>query len=329
MKKIINNPNDVVTDMLQGLAKANPNVVYAGEGVEVISRKEKTAGKVGVISGGGSGHEPAHAGYVGKGMLDAAVAGNVFASPSPDRIIEGIKAADNGAGVLMVIKNYSGDIMNFEMAGELAAMEDIKVASVVVKDDVAVPNSTFSTGRRGIAGTVFVHKVAGAAAEMGKSLEEVQAAAQKTVDNVRSMGMAMTPCILPGVGTPGFEMGETEVEIGMGIHGEPGVSREELRPAKDLAEELVGRILADYDYSNSEVAVMVNGLGGTPLMELYIMYNEVEKILSAKGIKIYRSFVGNYMTSLEMAGCSVTLLKLDDELKTYLDYPSEAPAFRV
>ncbi len=329
MKKIINNPNDVVTEMLQGLAKANPNVVYAGEGVEVISRKEKKSGKVGVISGGGSGHEPAHAGYVGKGMLDAAVAGNVFASPSPDRIIEGIKAADSGAGVLMVIKNYSGDIMNFEMAGELASMEDIKTASVVVKDDVAVPNSTFSTGRRGIAGTVFVHKVAGAAAEMGKSLEEVQAAAQKTADNVRSMGMAMSPCILPGVGTPGFDLGEKEVEIGMGIHGEPGVSREDLRPAKDLAEELVGRILADYDYSGSEVAVMVNGLGGTPLMELYIMYNEVEKYLAEKGIKIYRAFVGNYMTSLEMAGCSVTLLKLDDELKTYLDYPSEAPAFRV
>ena len=329
MKKIINNPIDVVTEMLQGLAKANPNVVYAGEGVEVISRKEKKSGKVGVISGGGSGHEPAHAGYVGKGMLDAAVAGNVFASPSPDRIIEGIKAADSGAGVLMVIKNYSGDIMNFEMAGELASMEDIKTASVVVKDDVAVPNSTFSTGRRGIAGTVFVHKVAGAAAEMGKSLEEVQAAAQKTADNVRSMGMAMSPCILPGVGTPGFDLGEKEVEIGMGIHGEPGVSREDLRPAKDLAEELVGRILADYDYSGSEVAVMVNGLGGTPLMELYIMYNEVEKYLAEKGIKIYRAFVGNYMTSLEMAGCSVTLLKLDDELKTYLDYPSEAPAFRV
>ena len=329
MKKIINNPNDVVTEMLQGLAKANPNVVYAGEGVEVISRKEKKSGKVGVISGGGSGHEPAHAGYVGKGMLDAAVAGNVFASPSPDRIIEGIKTADSGAGVLMVIKNYSGDIMNFEMAGELASMEDIKTASVVVKDDVAVPNSTFSTGRRGIAGTVFVHKVAGAAAEMGKSLEEVQAAAQKTADNVRSMGMAMSPCILPGVGTPGFDLGEKEVEIGMGIHGEPGVSREDLRPAKDLAEELVGRILADYDYSGSEVAVMVNGLGGTPLMELYIMYNEVEKYLAEKGIKIYRAFVGNYMTSLEMAGCSVTLLKLDDELKTYLDYPSEAPAFRV
>lgn len=329
MKKLINNPNDVVSEMLQGLAKANPNVVYAGEGVEVISRKEKKSGKVGVISGGGSGHEPAHAGYVGKGMLDAAVAGNVFASPSPDRIIEGIKAANSGAGVLMVIKNYSGDIMNFEMAGELASMEDIETASVVVKDDVAVPNSTYSTGRRGIAGTVFVHKVAGAAAEMGKSLAEVQAAAQKAADNVRSMGMAMSPCILPGVGTPGFQLGEKEVEIGMGIHGEPGVSREELRPAKDIAEELVGRILADYDYSGSEVAVMVNGLGGTPLMELYIMYNEVEKYLAAKGIKIYRAFVGNYMTSLEMAGCSVTLLKLDEELKGYIDYPSEAPSFRV
>ena len=329
MKKLINNPNDVVSEMLQGLAKANPNVVYAGEGVEVISRKEKKSGKVGVISGGGSGHEPAHAGYVGKGMLDAAVAGNVFASPSPDRIIEGIKSANSGAGVLMVIKNYSGDIMNFEMAGELASMEDIETASVVVKDDVAVPNSTYSTGRRGIAGTVFVHKVAGAAAEMGKSLAEVQAAAQKAADNVRSMGMAMSPCILPGVGTPGFQLAEQEVEIGMGIHGEPGVSREELRPAKDIAEELVGRILADYDYSNSEVAVMINGLGGTPLMELYIMNNEVEKILTAKGIKIYRTFVGNYMTSLEMAGCSVTLLKLDEELKSYIDYPSEAPAFRV
>lgn len=329
MKKLINNPNDVVTEMLQGFAMAHPHVVYGGEGVEVISRKEKTPGKVGVISGGGSGHEPAHAGYVGKGMLDAAVAGNVFASPSPDRIIEGIKAADTGAGVLMVIKNYSGDIMNFEMGGELASMEDIQTASVVVKDDVAVPNSTYSTGRRGIAGTVFVHKVAGAAAEMGKSLAEVQAAAQKAADNVRSMGMAMTPCILPGVGTPGFQLAEDEVEIGMGIHGEPGVNREKLSPAKDLAAKLVDRILEDYDYSGSEVAVMVNGLGGTPLMELYIMYHEVAAYLAQKGITVYRSFVGNYMTSLEMSGCSVTLLKLDDELKMYLDAPSEAPAFRV
>lgn len=329
MKKIINDPNHVVSEMLAGLAKANPNVVYAGEGVEVIARKEKTPGKVGVISGGGSGHEPAHAGYVGRGMLDAAVAGNVFASPSPDRIIEGIRAADSGSGVLMVVKNYSGDIMNFEMAAELAGMEGIRTETVVVRDDVAVPNSTYSTGRRGIAGTVFVHKIAGAAAEAGKSLSEVRAAAQKSIDNVRSMGMAMTPCILPAVGTPGFTLADSEVEIGMGIHGEPGVSREQLVPARQLAEKLVSRILEDYDFSGSEVAVMVNGLGGTPLMELYILYSEVEAILTGKGIRIYRPFVGNYMTSLEMAGCSVTLLKLDEELKGYLDAPSSAPAFRV
>ena len=329
MKKLINNPNHVVTEMLQGLAKANPHVIYAGEGVEVISRKDKKQGKVGVISGGGSGHEPAHAGYVGFGMLDAAVAGNVFASPSPDRIIEGIKQADSGQGVLMIIKNYSGDIMNFQMAGELAQMEEIQTDYVVVKDDVAVADSTYSTGRRGIAGTVLVHKLAGAAAEQGKSLSEVKAAAQKAIDNVRSMGMAMTPCILPGVGKAGFSLAEDEIEIGMGIHGEPGVSRESITPAKELAEKLVKRILDDYDFLGSEVAVMVNGLGGTPLMELYIVYREVERILSAKGIRIYKSFVGNYMTSLEMSGCSVTMLKLDEELKGYLDYPSEAPAFRV
>jgi len=329
MKKIINNPNNVVSEMLEGLAKANPAVKYSGAGVEVISRKEKKQNKVGVISGGGSGHEPAHAGYVGYGMLDAAVAGNVFASPSPDRILEGIKEADSGQGVLLVIKNYSGDIMNFQMASELAEMEGIKTASVVVKDDVAVPDSTYSTGRRGIAGTVFVHKIAGAAAEQGKTLEEVQAVAQKTIDNIRSMGMAMTPCILPAVGKAGFELAEDECEIGMGIHGEPGITRQKMVSAKELAERLLSHILEDYDYSGSEVAVMVNGLGGTPLMELYILFNEVEKILSEKGIKIYRTFVGNYMTSLEMAGCSVTLLKLDDELKGYLDYPSMAHAFRV
>lgn len=329
MKKIINNPNDVVSEMLQGLAKANPNVTYLGEGVEVIARKEKKDGKVGVISGGGSGHEPAHAGYVGKGMLDAAVAGNVFASPSPDRIIEGIKAAESGAGVLMVIKNYSGDIMNFEMAGELAEFEDIKTASVIVKDDVAVPNSTYSAGRRGIAGTVFVHKIAGAAAEQGKSLEEVQAAGQKAADNVRTMGMALTNCILPANGVPSRVIAEDEMEVGMGIHSEPGIETQKIATAAEIAQILTGKVLEDLDYTGSEVAVMINGLGGTPLMELYILNNEVEKILSAKGIKIYKTFVGNYMTSLEMAGCSVSLLKLDDELKGYLDHPSEAPAFRV
>ncbi len=330
MKKIINNPSNVVSEMLAGLARANPAVVYLGEGVEVIARREKKRGKVGLISGGGSGHEPAHAGYVGKGMLDAAVAGNVFASPSPDRIIEGIKAADSGAGVLMIIKNYSGDIMNFTMSGDMAALDGIKTDYVVVKDDVAVEDSTYSTGRRGIAGTVFVHKIAGAAAESGKDLAGVKAAAEKTIANIRTMGMAMSSCILPGVGKPGFTLAEDEIEIGMGIHGEPGISREKMSTAKELAEKLLGKIFADTDiYDGAEVAVMVNGLGGTPLMELYILNNEVQKILEEKGIKCYKTFVGNYMTALEMAGASVTLLKLDDELKGYLDYPSEAPAFRV
>jgi len=329
MKKIINAPERVVTEMLTGFAKANPNVVYLGENVEVIARKEKTPGKVGVISGGGSGHEPAHAGYVGKGMLDAAVAGNVFASPSPDRILEGIRAADCDAGVLMIIKNYSGDIMNFEMAGELAAMEHISTECVVVKDDVAVPDSTYSTGRRGIAGTVFIHKIAGAAAEAGRSLAEVKAVAEKTIRNLRSMGLAMSSCILPAVGRPGFSLAEDEIEIGMGIHGEPGICREAISPARTLAGKLTDKILAECDYAGGEVAVMVNGLGGTPLMELYILYAEVESLLRKKEIRIYRAFVGNYMTSLEMAGASLTILKLDEELKGYLDAPSEAIGFRV
>ena len=329
MKKIINNPNEVVSDMLRGMAKANPKIRYLGEGVEVIARAEKTAGKVGVITGGGSGHEPAFGGYVGKGMLDAAVAGNVFSSPSPDRIIEGIKAADGGAGVLMVIMNYSGDIMNFKMAGELAEFDGIRTDVVVVKDDVAVPDSTYSTGRRGIAGTLFVHKVAGAAAEMGKSLEEVKAAAEKTIANIRTMGMAMSPCTLPAVGKPGFTLGEDECEIGMGIHGEPGINREKMSSAKELAAKLLQKIFDDCDYSGAEVAVMVNGLGGTPLMEQYILYDEVERILAEKNIRIYKAFVGNYMTSLEMAGVSITLFKLDDELKGYLDCPCDAMAWRM
>ena len=329
MKKIINNPNEVVSDMLRGMAKANPKIRYLGEGVEVIARAEKTAGKVGVITGGGSGHEPAFGGYVGKGMLDAAVAGNVFSSPSPDRIIEGIKAADGGAGVLMVIMNYSGDIMNFKMAGELAEFEGIRTDVVVVKDDVAVPDSTYSTGRRGIAGTLFVHKVAGAAAEMGKSMEEVKAAAEKTIANIRTMGMAMSPCTLPAVGKPGFTLGEDECEIGMGIHGEPGINREKMSAAKELAAKLLQKIFDDCDYSGAEVAVMVNGLGGTPLMQQYILYDEVERSLAEKNIRIYKAFVGNYMTSLEMAGVSITLFKLDDELKSYLDYPCDAAAWRA
>lgn len=328
MKKIINHPDKVVSEMLMGLEKSNPDVVYFSE-VEVIARKEKKTNKVGLVSGGGSGHEPAHAGYVGYGMLDAAVSGNVFASPSPDRVLKGIQEADTGAGVLLVIKNYSGDIMNFSMAKDLAEMEGIKVETVVVKDDVAVEDSTYSTGRRGIAGTVFVHKIAGAKAEKEATLQEVKETAQKTIKNVRSIGMAMTPCILPAIGKPGFNLDDNEVEIGMGIHGEPGVDRTDLKTAKEYAEIMVEKILADYDYSGSEIALMINGLGATPLMELYILNYEVTKILEDKGIKLYKTFVGNFMTSLEMSGCSITFLKLDDELKELLDFESKAPGLRV
>ena len=327
MKKIINDPEKVVSEMLAGMEIAEKGLHYL-PGSEVIARRTPNKNKVALISGGGSGHEPAHAGYVGKGMLDAAVAGNVFASPSPDRIMAAIHEVAGEKGVLLIIKNYSGDIMNFSMAAELAEMEGYRVMSVVTKDDVAVPDSTFSTGRRGIAGTVFVHKIAGAAAEAGKDLEELRNLAQKVIDNTRSMGMAMTPCVLPGVGKPGFTLDENEIEIGMGIHGEPGVERTAVKTAKELAEILCSRILADMDYSGPEVAVMVNGLGGTPLMELYILAGEVNTLLNEKGLKPCRWYVGNYMTSLEMSGCSVSLLKLDEEMKSYLDAVTDAPAWR-
>lgn len=331
MKKIINSPDNVVEEMLRGLALSNPAVIYS-EGLGVISRKTKSS-KVGIVSGGGSGHEPAHAGYVGKGMLDAAVAGNVFSSPDPDRILEGIKQADGGKGVLLVIKNYSGDCMNFTMAKDLAEMDDIEVDYVVVKDDVAVEDSTYSTGRRGIAGTVFVHKIAGAKAETGASLSEVKAAAEKAIKNIRSMGMSMSSCIIPAVGKPGFTLAEDEMEVGMGIHGEPGISRSRILSSAEIAKVLCDKILDDFKASGVDVAgdfaLMVNGLGATPLMELYILNGDVNNYLNGKGIIISRTYVGNYMTSLEMAGCSLTLFKLDDELKALLDAPCEAPAFRV
>ena len=282
-----------------------------------------------MISGGGEGHEPLHAGFVGKGMLDAAISGNVFSSPSPDRIGSAIEQVSCGKGVLMVIKNYSGDIMNFGLSADLAEMDDIEVAQVIVKDDVAVPDREEGTGRRGIAGTVFVHKIAGAKAEQGASLAEVKAAAEKAVRNIRTMGVAMTPCILPAVGKPGFQIADDEIEIGMGIHGEQGVETTKIKSAKEIAEILVGRILDDYDYSGSEVAVLVNGLGGTPLMELYILNLEVQKILEEKGIKAYRTFVGNYCTAIDMTGASVTLMKLDDELKELLDAPCDTPALKI
>ena len=327
MKKIINDPEHVVSEMLAGIEISDSSLKYI-PGFEVIARREPNKEKVAIISGGGSGHEPAHAGYVGRGMLDAAVAGKVFASPSPDRILEAIHQVGGDKGILMVIKNYSGDIMNFSMAAELAEMEGYKVMSVVTRDDVAVPESTYSTGRRGIAGTVFVHKIAGAAAEAGRSLEEVRDVAQKVIDNTRSMGMAMSPCILPGVGKPGFVLADDEIEVGMGIHGEPGVERTSVKTSKELAEILCGHILADMDFSGSDCAVMVNGLGGTPLMELYILTNDVNALLREKGINPVRWYVGNYMTSLEMSGCSVSLLRLDDEMKAYLDAPAHTAAWR-
>lgn len=329
MKKIINNPTDVVSEALMGMQAAYPDKLVYTPKMEVISRKEKKTDKVAVISGGGAGHEPLHAGFVGKGMLDAAISGNVFSSPSPDRIGSAIEQVSCGKGVLMVIKNYSGDIMNFGLSADLAEMDDIEVAQVIVKDDVAVPDREEGTGRRGIAGTVFVHKIAGAKAEQGASLAEVKAAAEKAVRNIRTMGVAMTPCILPAVGKPGFQIADDEIEIGMGIHGEQGVETTKIKSAKEIAEILVGRILDDYDYSGSEVAVLVNGLGGTPLMELYIMNLEVQKILEEKGIKAYRTFVGNYCTSIDMTGASVTLMKLDDELKELLDAPCDTPALKI
>lgn len=327
MKKIINKPEHVVSELLKGMELSHPELVYT-EKLEVIARREKRD-KTAVISGGGAGHEPAHAGYVGRGMLDAAVCGNVFSSPSPDRILEGIRQTECGKGVLMIIKNYSGDIMNFGLAQELAEMEGIQVESVVVKDDVAVADSTYSTGRRGIAGTVFVHKIAGAKAEAGGTLQEVKMVAQKAIDNIRSMGMAMTPCILPAVGKPGFELAGNEIEIGMGIHGEPGVERTAVKTAKETARILLDKILADYDYSGSEVALLINGLGATPLMELYILSKEIHELLAAKNINVYKTFTGNYMTALDMSGCSVTLMKLDDELKELLDAPCNTPSLKI
>jgi dihydroxyacetone kinase-like protein len=297
------------------------------EGLNVLVRANAPTEKVALVSGGGSGHEPTHGGYVGKGMLDGAVAGAVFTSPTPDQVYEAVKAVDGGKGVLLVIKNYTGDILNFEMAAEMAEAEGIMVDKVVVNDDVAVENSTWTSGRRGIAGTIFIHKIAGAKAEAGGDLAEVKRVAEKVIANVRSMGMALSPCIVPAAGKPSFTLEENEVEIGMGIHGEPGTHREEIRTADEIADHLLGKIIADMPLTaDDEVAVMINGLGGTPLMELYIVNRRVAEVLSSKGIRVARTYTGNYMTSLEMAGFSITLLKLDAEIKELLFAPADTPA---
>ncbi len=328
MKKVINVAEQIVEEMLQGMASAHPQYLKRVEGFDVLVRANSpVANKVALVSGGGSGHEPSHAGFVGRGMLDGAVAGAVFTSPTPDQVYEAIKAVDSGTGVLLIIKNYSGDVMNFEMATEMAIAEGINVEKVIVNDDVAVENSTWTIGRRGIAGTIFVHKIAGAKAETGATLAEVKRVAEKVIDNVRSMGMALDSCTVPAAGKPSFILADDEIEIGMGIHGEPGTHREALSSADEITSHLVEKILADMTLaSGEEVAVIINGLGATPLMELYVVSRKVAELLGAQGVKIAKTYVGNYMTSLEMAGFSVSILKLDSELKELLFAQADTPA---
>lgn len=330
MKKLINDPANVVAETLAGFQAAHADLVTVHFDPDYVVRADAPVkGKVGLVSGGGSGHEPLHAGYVGKGMLDAAVPGAVFTSPTPDPILEATKAVDGGAGVLHIVKNYTGDVLNFETAAEMAEMEDIKVKAIVVNDDVAVENSTWTAGRRGVGGTVMVEKIAGAAAERGDDLDAVLAIATRVNDNVRSMGMALTACTVPHAGKPSFDLGEDEIEIGIGIHGEPGRHRVPMAPADTITEMLVAPILEDMKpEAGSKVLLFVNGMGGTPEAELYIVYNHARKVLQDAGLEVARSLVGNYITSLEMQGCSITVLKLDDELTELWDAPVLTPALR-
>ena len=314
MKKIINNPENVVTEMLDGLAYVHNDLVHRVDGFDIIARNEQAPGQVGLISGGGSGHEPAHAGFVGDGMLSAAIAGAVFTSPTPDQILEAIKEADQGAGVFMVVKNYSGDIMNFEMAQELAEMEGIEVASVVVDDDIAVENSLYTQGRRGVAGTIFVHKILGHTAREGKSLAEIKDLADKIVPNIHTIGLALSGATVPEVGKPGFVLAEDEIEYGIGIHGEPGYRKESMQPSRLLAEELTGKLIEAFEAKTGErYALLINGMGATPLMEQYIFANDVANLLGAAGLDVVYRKLGNYMTSIDMAGLSLTLMKIEDE----------------
>lgn len=323
-KKLVNNPDHVVEEMVEGIVLADPDKLSKVEGYNVVVRKDSPNEKVALVSGGGSGHEPTHAGFVGEGMLDGAIAGDVFTSPTPDAVFEAIKAVDGGKGVLLVVKNYTGDVMNFEMAAEMAEAEGIEVDHVVVDDDVAVEDSLYTTGRRGVAGTIFVHKIAGAKAEAGAELAEVKEVAEKVIKNVKTKGMALYPCRVPSADESTFTLDEDEIELGIGIHGEPGTERTEIMKADDIVDELLGSVIEDLPYeSGDDVALMINGMGGTPLMELFVANRRANQVLEEKGINIYKTFVGEYMTSLEMAGVSVTLLKLDDELKELLDAPTE------
>ncbi len=328
MKKITNKVDDIVVEMLQGMQEAYGDRIELDTKYKIVKRKQFNKDKVTLISGGGSGHEPAHAGFVGTGMLDAAVCGDVFASPSITQVYKGICQTESSKGTLLIIKNYSGDCMNFDAAAEMAEEDDnIQVRKVYVNDDVAVKDSLYTVGRRGVAGTVLVHKIAGAAAERGMELDDVERIANKVIANVRTMGFALTSCTVPAKGSPTFKLEEDEIEFGVGIHGEPGVKREKLRSADELVGSLLERILNDSVSfeAGDDVALIVNGLGGTPAMELFVLNASTSATLKEKGLKIYKTFVGTYMSSIDMAGASLTLLKLDDELKELLDDPTDTP----
>jgi len=331
MKKIINQIDDIVIEMCEGIEKAHPDKIVFNSRYKILKRKNLNKDKVVLISGGGSGHEPAHGGLVGIGMLDAAVCGDVFASPSTTQVYNAILDTESSKGTLLIIKNYSGDCMNFDAAAEMAYEDDnIAVEKVYVNDDIAVKDSLYTVGRRGVAGTVLVHKIAGAAAEQGKELAEVKAIAEKVVANVRTIGFALTSCTVPAKGTPTFEIADEEIEFGVGIHGEPGIARESIATASELAKRQVKMIIEDLPFgSGDEVVLLVNGLGGTPLLELYLLNNSVSKEIESHGVKIYKTMVGNYMTSLDMAGASITMLKLDEELKELFDAPADTPAIKV
>lgn len=328
MKKLINDPHDVVAETIAGFVAAHKDVVTS-DGQFVERAEPKAQGKVGIISGGGSGHEPLHAGFVGYGMLDAAVPGPVFTSPTPDPIVAATKAADHGAGVLYIVKNYTGDVLNFDTAAELAEFDDIEVSQVIVDDDAAVEDSLYTAGRRGVAGTVLVEKIAGAAAERGDSLAEVAAVATEVVKNTRSMGVALTSCTVPHVGKPSFDLGDSEVEIGIGIHGEPGRCREPMSSADTITDQLLDPVVEDLGLCAGErVIALVNGMGGTPSSELYIVYRRVAERLGQLGVVVERSLVGNYVTSLDMQGASVTLMRVSDELLELFDAPVNTVALR-
>jgi dihydroxyacetone kinase-like protein len=331
MKKLINDPDDVVDEMLDGMVAAYPDQVRRLPDTKVLVRDDAPVdGKVGIVSGGGSGHEPTHAGYLGDGMLDGAAAGEVFTSPTADELEELVAAADSGEGVLMVIKNYEGDVMNFETAGEMVEMEGTDVAQVVVDDDVAVEDSLYTSGRRGVCGTILVHKAAGAKAAEGADLEEVQRVGQKVIDNVGTMGMALTSCVTPEKGEPTFDLPEDEIELGIGIHGEPGVERTDVMSADEITAELTESVLEDLDLDEGqEVMTIVNGMGGTPQMELFVVNRKLQEILGDHGLETWDAWVGDYMTSLDMEGCSVTVCAVDEELKELLGAPADTPALTV